>query len=166
MRLGARVNGAKERERETGVGRNIVETIVGALVRVVAALFVFYAFAKSDRTGPDGYEVIARFGRIDGLKRGSDVTLSGVKVGTVTGFDLDKKTYQAVVHLTLSSSVHLPTDTNAKIVSESLLGGMVVVLEPGADKKTIATGGEITNTQDSIPLTELIAKHVFGGTKQ
>jgi phospholipid/cholesterol/gamma-HCH transport system substrate-binding protein len=165
MRLGARVNGAKLRERETGVGRNIVETIVGALVLVVASLFVFYAFAKSDRAGPDGYEVIARFGRIDGLKRGSDVTLSGVKVGTVTGFDLDKKTYQAVVHLTLSSSVHLPADTNAKIVSESLLGGMVVVLEPGADKKTIASGGEITNTQDSIPLTELIAKYVFGGTK-
>jgi phospholipid/cholesterol/gamma-HCH transport system substrate-binding protein len=89
-----------------------------------------------------------------------------VKVGTVTGFDLDKKSYQAVVHLTLSSSVQLPTDTNAKIVSESLLGGMVVVLEPGADKKMIATGGEITNTQDSIPLTELIAKFVFGGTKQ
>jgi phospholipid/cholesterol/gamma-HCH transport system substrate-binding protein len=148
------------------VGRNIVETIVGALVLVVAGLFVFYAFAKSDRTGPDGYEVLARFGRIDGLKRGSDVTLSGVKVGTVTGFDLDKKSYQAVVHLSLSSSVQLPTDTNAKIVSESLLGGMVVVLEPGADKKMIAAGGEIEHTQDSIPLTELIAKFVFGGTKQ
>jgi phospholipid/cholesterol/gamma-HCH transport system substrate-binding protein len=148
------------------VGRNIVETIVGALVLVVAGLFVFYAFAKSDRTGPDGYEVVARFGRIDGLKRGSDVTLSGVKVGTVTGFDLDKKNYQAVVHITLSSSVQLPTDTNAKIVSESLLGGMVVVLEPGADKNMLPMGGEIANTQDSIPLTELIAKFVFGGTKK
>jgi phospholipid/cholesterol/gamma-HCH transport system substrate-binding protein len=51
-------------------------------------------------------------------------------------------------------------------VSESLLGGMGVVLEPGADKKMIAAGGEIANTQDSIPLTELIAKFVFGGTKQ
>ena len=149
-----------------GVGRNVVETIVGGLVLVVAALFVFYAFGKSDRAGPDGYEVIARFGRIDGLKRGSDVTLSGVKVGTVTGFDLDGKTYQAVVHMSLISKIQLPTDTNAKIVSESLLGGMGVVLEPGADKKMISAGGEIANTQDSIPLTELIAKFVFGGTKQ
>jgi len=148
------------------LGRNIVETIVGAVVLVVACAFVFYAFAKSDRTGPDGYDVVARFGRIDGLKRGSDITLSGVKVGTVTGIDLDRKTYQAVVHLAVTSGLQLPVDTNAKIVSESLLGGMVVVLEPGADKKVISSGGEITNTQDAISLTELIAKFMFGGTGQ
>lgn len=148
------------------MGRNIVETIVGALVLVVAGLFVFYAFAKSDRAGPDGYELVARFGRIDGLKRGADVTLSGVKVGTVTGFDLDRKSYQAVVRMAVASGLKLPTDTNVKIVSESLLGGMVVVLEPGADKQFIAPGGEISNTQDSIPLAELIAKFMFGGTGQ
>ncbi len=146
------------------MGRNIVETIVGALVLVVAGVFVFYAFAKSDRTGPDGYEIAARFGRIDGLKRGADVTLSGVKVGTVTGVALDNKTYQAIVRMVVSSNVDLPTDTNAKIVSESLLGGTVVALEPGGDKNLIRANGEIQNTQDSIPLTELIAKFMFGGT--
>lgn len=146
------------------MGRNIVETIVGALVLLVAGVFVFYAFAKSDRTGPDGYEVVARFGRIDGLKRGADVTLSGVKIGTVTGVSLDSKTYQAIVRMAVSSNVNLPADTNAKIVSESLLGGTVVSLEPGNEKNLIRTNGEIQNTQDSIPLTELIAKFMFGGT--
>lgn len=148
------------------MGRNIVETIVGAVVLVVAGVFVFYAFAKSDRATSNGYELVARFGRIDGLKRGADVTLSGVKVGTVTGIDLDGKTYQAVVHMAVSPSVALPDDTNAKVVSESLLGGMVVVLEPGADKKMLTPGSEIANTQDAISLTELIAKFMFGGTGQ
>jgi phospholipid/cholesterol/gamma-HCH transport system substrate-binding protein len=148
------------------VSRNIVETIVGAMVLVVAGAFVFYAFAKSDRSSADGYDLVARFGRIDGLKRGSDVTLSGVKVGTVTAIDLDRKTYQAVVHLGVTSGLQLPDDTNAKIVSESLLGGMVVVLEPGADTKMLPAGGEITKTQDAISLTELIAKFMFGGTGQ
>jgi len=146
------------------VGRNIVETIVGALVLVVAGVFVFYAFAKSDRTGPDGYEITARFGRIDGLKRGADVTMSGVKVGTVTAIDLDRKTYQAVVHMAVSSNVPVPADTNAKIVAESLLGGMVVVLDPGGDKTMIKPGGEITQTQDAISFTELLAKFMFSGS--
>ena len=146
------------------MGRNIVETIVGALVLVVAGVFVFYAFAKSDRAGPGGYEILARFDRIDGLKRGADVTVSGVKIGSVTGFDLDRKTYQAVVRMMVSSSVGLPVDTNAKIVSESLLGGMVVVLEPGGDNKMIQAGGEIDKTQGAIPLSELIAKFMFGST--
>jgi phospholipid/cholesterol/gamma-HCH transport system substrate-binding protein len=146
------------------MGRNIVETIVGALVLVVAAIFVFYAFSKSDRSGPGGYEVVARFERIDGLKRGADVTLSGVKIGTVTGFDLDPKTYQAVVRMAVASDVKLPLDTNAKIVGESLLGGMVVVLEPGGSDRSLRAGGEITKTQGAIPLTELLAKFMFGGT--
>ena len=146
------------------MGRNIVETIVGALVLLVAGVFVFYAFAKSDRAGPGGYEILARFDRIDGLKRGADVTVSGVKIGSVTGFDLDRKTYQAVVRMMVSSSVGLPVDTNAKIVSESLLGGMVVVLEPGGGDKMIQAGGEIDKTQGAIPLSELIAKFMFGST--
>ncbi|MBS0523383.1 MAG: outer membrane lipid asymmetry maintenance protein MlaD [Proteobacteria bacterium] len=146
------------------MNRNVVETIVGALVLLVAGVFVFYAFSRSDRSGPDGYEITARFGRIDGLKRGADVTMSGVKIGTVTAIDLDRNTYQAIVHLAVSSSVPIPTDTNAKVVSESLLGGMVIVLDPGGDKTMIKSGGEITQTQDAISFTELLAKFMFSGT--
>jgi phospholipid/cholesterol/gamma-HCH transport system substrate-binding protein len=146
------------------VNRNIVETIVGALVLLVAGAFVFYAFGKSDRAGPDGVEISARFGRIDGLKRGADVTMSGVKIGTVTAAELDRKTYQAVVRMNVSSSVPIPEDTNAKIVSESLLGGMVVVLDPGGDKTMLKAGGELHNTQDAISFTELLARFMFSGT--
>ena len=64
----------------------------------------------------------------------------------------------------VSSNVSLPADTHAKIVSESLLGGMVVVLEPGGDKQMLAAGSEITKTQGAVPLSELIAKFMFGGT--
>ena len=148
------------------MGRNIVETIVGALVLVVAAVFVLYAFGKSERSGPGGYELTARFDRIDGLKRGADITLSGVKVGTVTSFNLDRKTYEAIVKMAIVSDVSLPVDTTAKIISESLLGGMVVVLEPGGDKRPLGPGSEIAKTQGAVPLTELIAKFMFGGTGQ
>jgi phospholipid/cholesterol/gamma-HCH transport system substrate-binding protein len=66
--------------------------------------------------------------------------------------------------MVVSSSVGLPLDTNAKVVSESLLGGMVVILEPGSETKMIQPGGEIEKTQGSVPLSELIAKFMFGST--
>lgn len=148
------------------MGRNIVETIVGALVLVVAGVFVVYAFSKSDRATAAGYEVSGRFDRVDGLKRGADVTLSGVKIGTVTGVELDAKTYEAVVRMGVTSDVKLPADTSAKVVSESLLGGMVVVLEPGGSEPFIPPGGQITHTQGAVPLSELIAKFMFGGVSK
>ena len=157
-------SGLSAAREEKGVRRNVVETIVGALVLVVAGIFVFYAFARSDRAGTGGYEIIARFGRVDGLKRGADVTLSGVKVGTVSAIDLDRKDYKAVVHMTVTSGVQVPLDTNAKIISESLLGGMVIVLDPGGDPTMVKPGGEVANTQDAISFTELLAKFMFSGT--
>ena len=45
-----------------------------------------------------------------------------------------------------------------------LFGGMGVVLEPGGDKKMLGPGGEIEHTQGAVPLSELIAKFMFGGT--
>jgi phospholipid/cholesterol/gamma-HCH transport system substrate-binding protein len=66
--------------------------------------------------------------------------------------------------MAVSSNVPVPADTNAKVVSESLLGGMVVVLDPGGDKTMIKAGGEITQTQDAISFTELLAKFMFSGT--
>ena len=148
------------------MGRNIVETIVGALVLVVAGAFVAFAFSKSDRAAGGGYEVSGRFDRVDGLKRGADVTLSGVKVGSVTDVELDTKTYEAIVRMGVTSNVKLPGDTNAKVVSESLLGGMVVVLEPGGSEPFIPPGGQIAHTQGAVPLSELIAKFMFGGVSK
>lgn len=144
------------------MGRNIVETIIGALVLCVAGIFVVYAFTATEASSPRGYEIIARFDRADGLKRGSDVTLSGIKVGTVTSLELDKD-FNAIVRMSIRRDVKLPADTFARIVSESLLGGMVILLEPGGSSQFLADGSRISKTQGSILLADLIARLIFGG---
>jgi phospholipid/cholesterol/gamma-HCH transport system substrate-binding protein len=144
------------------LGRNIVETIIGALVLCVAGIFVIYAFTTTEASTPRGYEILARFDRADGLKRGSDVTLSGIKVGTVTSLELDRE-FNAVVRMSIRRDVKLPADTFARIVSESLLGGMVILLEPGGSNQFLADGSRISKTQGSILLADLIARLIFGG---
>lgn len=143
------------------MNRSIVETLIGAVVLIVAVLFLGYAFRNVDATTPSGYEVIARFDRIDGLKKGADVTIGGIKVGTVVDQKLDPKTYRAIVRMSIASDVQLPRDTSAKLVSESLLGGLSLTLEPGGDDKNIPPGGEISRTQGAVNLMDLIGQAIF-----
>ena len=58
---------------------NLVETLVGFGVIVVAAIFVFYGYSVTDSSSGDGYVVSAEFDRVDGLTIGSDVRMSALK---------------------------------------------------------------------------------------
>jgi phospholipid/cholesterol/gamma-HCH transport system substrate-binding protein len=148
------------------VARNVVETIMGAAVLVVAVGFTAYAFSQSGASRPGGYEIAARFDRIDGIKRGTDVTLAGMKVGTVISSEIDPKTYWAVVRFTVDSGIKLPADTSAKIMSEGLLGGGVVLLEPGSADAHLKPGEEIVKTQGARSIVELLAAAVMGSVNQ
>ncbi len=68
---------------------NLFEALIGAVVLVVAAVFLVFAFTTADIGTVQGYQVVAKFDRVDGLNIGSDVRLSGIKVGTVTSQELD-----------------------------------------------------------------------------
>src|SRR3546814_4627397 len=111
--------------------RNLIETLLGAVVLGVAGLFLLFAYDSADLGSGGGYEVHADFTTIGSLKVGSDVRLAGIKVGTVAGQELDQASYLARVTLSLDPVVQLPTDTSASISSEGLLGGNFVDLEPG-----------------------------------
>jgi phospholipid/cholesterol/gamma-HCH transport system substrate-binding protein len=142
--------------------RSIVETILGAVVIVVALGFLAFSYQKADGgTGAGGFEVSANFSGIGGLKPGDDVQISGVKVGTVQGVDLDKDSYLARVHLNLDPSIKLPADTAALISSESLLGGKYLELQPGSDEELIAQGGTIQYTQAPQNLEQLLGQFIF-----
>jgi phospholipid/cholesterol/gamma-HCH transport system substrate-binding protein len=146
--------------------RNFVETIIGGLVLLVAALFLFYAYTGSNLRGAGGYDLIARFNRVDGLANGAEVRLSGIKIGSVVRQDLDPKTYLAVVHLAINDNIKLPIDSTAKIQSDSLLSGSHVNLEPGGDEKTMANGDEIKYTQDPVNLGDLIGRFIFSSAQK
>jgi len=144
------------------MGNNIVETLIGTLVLVLAGVFLAYAYSSADLKGTeDGYKVTAQFDRVDGLDIGSDVRLSGIKVGSVTAQSLDADTFLAEIELTINNGFELPDDTSAKITSDGLLGGAYISLEPGGSMDILEDGGEITFTQGSIDLMGLIGQAIF-----
>lgn len=144
------------------MSENIVETLIGAAVLAVAGFFFYFAYTTAElgRTS-GGYDVYAKFNRVDGLTVGSDVRMSGIKIGTVTSQSLDTDTFEAVVHMTIARDIELPDDSSAKITSESLLGGNYMSIEAGGGIDLIEPGGEIPYTQGSVDLMGLIGQAVF-----
>ena len=143
------------------MNRNAIETVMGAVVLLVAGIFLAVAYGSSKVRPAGGYEVTAKFDGVEGIRNGGDVRISGVKVGSITSLELDPKTFQAVLRLSLDRSVELPTDTVAAISSAGLLGDKFVQLKPGSDDKVIAPGGTIEHTQSSVDLESLLGQAVF-----
>ena len=142
---------------------NLVETLIGTIVVVVAAVFLVFAYtAAGVRTGVGGYELSAKFDRVDGVSVGSDVRLSGIKIGSVIRQELDPQNYVAVVRMNIDSNIKLPEDTAARIASEGLLGGNYLSVEPGGSDVMLKPGGEIKHTQGAVNLLDLIGQAVFG----
>lgn len=143
------------------MGRNLVETVMGAVVLAIAGFFLVFAYNSADLRPVEGYSVSAAFNAIGGLDDGSDVRLGGVKIGSVIDTRIDTKTYQAIVTMTILSEIKLPRDTTASITSEGLLGGKYVELKVGGAKEMIPAGGEILKTEDVIDIESLLSKAIF-----
>ncbi len=144
--------------------RNLIETVMGGVVLIVAVFFVVFAFSSAGVSPVNGYEVSARFENASGLSPGTDVRVSGVKVGSVTRQTLDPETFSAIVTMTIQSDLQLPLDTSARIIPDGLLGGNFVELEPGGEIDNIEPGGSIQYTQGAINIIDLATRLFFSTT--
>jgi phospholipid/cholesterol/gamma-HCH transport system substrate-binding protein len=145
--------------------RNVIETIMGAVVILVAVVFVVFAFQSSDVQTSDGYEVTARFDNASGLTAGTDVRMAGVKIGTVVSQELDPETYFANVTMSIDPRIKLPKDSSARIIPDGLLGGNYVALEPGGDTAMIEPGGSIQYAQGAINVVDLLGRFIFSAAE-
>jgi phospholipid/cholesterol/gamma-HCH transport system substrate-binding protein len=106
-----------------------------------------------------GYHVSADFDNIGDLKVGSPVTMSGVRVGEVSGIRFDPKTFKAVVSMRIDPQYNqIPEDSYASIQTQGLLGGKYVGLSPGGEETYLKDGSTIDQTQSAIVLESLINK--------
>ena len=145
------------------MGRNVVETLMGALVLLVAGSFIVISYKSGNiSTDKASYVVIAKFTEIGSLTIGSDVRVGGIKVGTVVNQSLDNDTFMAVIKMGIQDNIQLPKDSSASVVSDGLLGSKYISIEPGGDDRILKNEDEIKYTQDSINFESLIGKFAFG----
>jgi phospholipid/cholesterol/gamma-HCH transport system substrate-binding protein len=106
-----------------------------------------------------GYHVTAEFDDVGDLRVGSPVTMSGVRLGEVSGIRFDPKTFKAVVTLRIDPQYNqIPDDSFASIQTQGLLGGKYIGLSPGGSDTFLKSGSHIDQTQSAIVLESLINK--------
>ncbi len=138
-----------------------VETIMGIVVVLVAAFFLYFAYNVSDLQVVKGYTVTAKFLKVGGLNVGSDVRINGIKVGTVIGQTLDNEDYSADVKMSLASNIELPVDSTAVIVGDGLVGDKFIKIEPGKENVFLKDGDMIKNTKDFKTLEDMVGEIIF-----
>lgn len=148
------------------MNRNRIETVMGMVVIAVALLFVYIAYNTAQIRTLPGYEISAAFFKVGGLNTGSDVRISGVKVGTVIERRLDPTSFDAIVVMSVANEIKLPEDTVATIASEGLLGGKYVRLEPGTAKTALAPGARIHETRSFKSLEDQVGEIIFLATSR
>jgi len=141
--------------------KNPVETILGFIVLIFAGVFLFTAASRVDTKKIDGYTVTANFLKVGGLEAGSDVRISGIKVGSVLSTKLNKDNYTADVLLNIDSSIKLPIDTVAAIADVGIMGDKYVRLEPGKSGAVLKDGGQLTQTKNYKSLEDNVSEFIF-----
>lgn len=119
-----------------------------ALAMLVAA-WAGIRFLKGFDLFSRNTEYYALYDRIDGVQTASPIMMRGVKIGTVTGIDFDPGRNEGVVlHLTVAKRYRIPSDSEAKIVSDGLLGGKAVELVYGSSERILRSGDTLLSGRD------------------
>ena len=144
-----------------------LEFAVGAFLLLALASLLVLALASTNRQfgfGGDTYPLVAKFTQLGQLRANAPVKIGGVVVGQVSKIDLDPKTFQSVVTLSIDGRYQdLSADTSAGIFTSGLLGENYIGLSPGGDPEVLKPGEQIAFTQPAVDLLQLVGKYMFSG---
>ena len=143
--------------RQTAVG-------IFVLLGLVCVAYLTIKLGKMEVFDSKGFELVANFNSVSGLRVGADVEMAGVPVGRVASIKLDDdlSRRQAVV-LILDKDLQLPADTIASVKTSGLIGDKYVNLTAGGSEDILASGDTLEETESAVDIESLISKYALGG---
>ncbi len=139
------------------------ELLVGIfmLAGIIAITFLALRMGDIGLFNNDEYVVQAKFTSASGLREGAYVEMAGVTVGKVKKIEFNPEDYLAVVYISLPKTISVPDDSIASIRTAGIIGDKFIKISAGGSDTNIEAGMEITETEPSINLEELISKYIF-----
>lgn len=140
-------------------GQSTRDFVTGLFVLAGLGTLAYLSFTVGglQYKGDGGLPVYALFDQVAGLKAKAPVELAGVRVGQVRSIHLDD-TFRARVDLDLDSTLQLPVDSSAAIVTAGILGDRYIQLTPGAEDAVLQPGERIEYTENALVLERLVGK--------
>lgn len=109
---------------------------------VMAGLFGFvYGFQNVGGTGERAYYRVVFDGSVSGLRTGGTVLFNGIRVGEVTGLQLNpQRPQQVIATISIEKSVAVRADTEASLQFQGLTGIASLALKGGDPSKPALVG--------------------------
>ena len=85
----------------------------------------------------------AHYEQVNGLQDAAAVVINGVKVGQVTGVELNIEQGGVDVNLSVSKEYNIPTDSKAMMFSAGLMGGKSIEIQLGEAAEYLKNGDSI-----------------------
>ena len=144
---------------------SLIETLMGFSVIIVAVLFLIFGFSLDKNINSKNMSISAVFENVTGLSIGDKVKISGITVGKIRNFILEKDEFEVMVELEVDKEIKIPDDSTAKISSSSLFGGKFLEIVPGSSETFLKDESVIYDTQTSLSFTEMIGKMIMSSGK-
>jgi len=129
------------------MNRFTLEAKVGIFFLATLAIFGYVWVKVLDIGLKEGFTLKAQFKSVEGLVRGAQVQIAGIKVGDVKDIHFDPETGKALVVMEINSAYRntIPADSRVALRTKGLLGDKYVVVEPGKPNvRKLKPGEELT----------------------
>lgn len=130
------------------------QLMVGIFVVLGLTLGIYLIFLMGSKTGffRSTYILNARFKDVKGLHPGSEVSLSGLRIGVVKEIEVskdDSKEMVAVLQISSGARERLRADSVATLKTQGVLGDKYIELTIGSNSQAILKSGETLKSAET-----------------
>lgn len=123
----------------------------------LVTIIIFIIFSMKNDKVVSNYTIAkANFNRIDGINIGSDIRMSGIKIGNV--FDIQLEKNKPTIFFNFKKQISIPDDSSISIQTDGLFGEKYVAIEPGGSENILKSGEQLYYTEDALLLEDLLKK--------
>ena len=120
-------------------------------------------FTEKKTKGGDVNNYFATFNKIDGVSVGTEVVISGIKVGEVK--EIFIKDNYPQISINVNKNIEISDDSSISIQTDGLFGKKFLFIEIGGNNVYLKNGEKFSFSEDSIVIEELLGKIILIGEK-